>query len=78
MITKREGTPRAALLKQGGYQVIESETGADALRVIKEAKPSLVLLDVKLPETSGFAVCEAIKADPATAHIMVHRSRLCI
>ena len=30
-----------------------------------------MLLDVKLPDTSGFAVCEAIEADPATAHIMV-------
>jgi two-component system, sensor histidine kinase len=62
---------KSRIVKQGGYQVIESETGADALRLIKEAKPSLVLLDVKLPDTSGFAVCEAIKADPATAHIMV-------
>ncbi len=62
---------RSRILKQGGYQVIESETGADALRVIKQAKPSLVLLDVKLPDTTGFAVCEAIKADPSTAHIMV-------
>jgi signal transduction histidine kinase len=62
---------KSRILKQGGYQVIESETGADALRVIKEANPSLVLLDVKLPDTTGFAVCEAIKADPSTAHIMV-------
>ena len=51
--------------------MIESETGAEALRVVKEFQPSLVLLDVKLPDTSGFAVCEAIKADPATVHIMV-------
>ena len=62
---------KSRILKQGGYQVIELETGADALRVIKELKPSLVLLDIKLPDTTGFAVCEAIKADPATAHIMV-------
>jgi PAS domain S-box-containing protein len=62
---------KSHILKRGGYQVIESETGAEALRVVKEFQPSLVLLDVKLPDTSGFAVCEAIKADPATAHIMV-------
>jgi PAS domain S-box-containing protein len=62
---------KSRILKRGGYQVIESETGAEALRVVKEFQPSLVLLDVKLPDTSGFAVCEAIKADPATAHIMV-------
>jgi signal transduction histidine kinase len=62
---------KSRILKRGGYQVIESETGAEALRVVKEFQPSLVLLDVKLPDTTGFAVCEAIKADPATAHIMV-------
>jgi PAS domain S-box-containing protein len=62
---------KSRILKRGGYQVLESETGAEALRVVKEFHPSLVLLDVKLPDTSGFAVCEAIKADPATAHIMV-------
>jgi PAS domain S-box-containing protein len=62
---------KSRILKHGGYQVIESETGAEALRVVKEFQPSLVLLDVKLPDTTGFAVCEAIKADPATAHIMV-------
>lgn len=62
---------KSRILKRGGYQVIESETGAEALRVVKEYQPNLVLLDVKLPDTTGFAVCEAIKADPATAHIMV-------
>ena len=62
---------KSRILKQGGYQVIESGTGAEALRVTKELKPSVVLLDVKLPDASGFAVCEAIKADPATAHVMV-------
>jgi signal transduction histidine kinase len=62
---------KSRILKRGGYQIIESETGAEALRVVKEFQPSLVLLDVKLPDTTGFAVCEAIKADPATAHIMV-------
>ncbi len=62
---------KSRILKGEGYHVIESETGADALRVIKEFQPSLVLLDIKLPDTTGFAVCEAIKADPATAHIMV-------
>src|SRR5687767_5680418 len=62
---------KSRILKRGGYQVLESETGAEALRVVKEFQPSLVLLDIKLPDTTGFAVCEAIKADPATAHIMV-------
>ena len=62
---------KSRILKRGGYQVIESETGAEALRVVKELQPSLVLLDVKLPDISGFTVCESIKADPATSHIMV-------
>ncbi|HUC99352.1 MAG TPA: response regulator [Candidatus Polarisedimenticolaceae bacterium] len=62
---------KSRILKRGGYGVIESETGAEALRVVKEFQSSLYCLDVKLPDTTGFAVCEAIKADPATAHIVV-------
>jgi CheY-like chemotaxis protein len=49
---------KSRILKRGGYQVLESETGAEALRVVKEFQPSLVLLDIKLPDTTGFAVCD--------------------
>lgn len=59
------------LLQQSGFDVIEVGTGGDALRLAREARPDLILLDVNLPDLDGFAVCRRIKADPQTAAIPV-------
>src|SRR6201996_4617699 len=48
-------------LKAGGFDVIEAQTGAEALRLIEQHKPPVVLLDVQLPDISGFEVCAFIK-----------------
>jgi DNA-binding response OmpR family regulator len=47
------------------YQVIEARDGEEAWTLIKERKPDLVLLDIKLPRRSGLDVLSAIRADPA-------------
>ncbi len=60
----------AKILRKAGYLTREGETGADALRLAAE-KPALIILDVKLPDVSGFEVCQRIKEDPATAAIPV-------
>ena len=60
----------AKILRKAGYLIREGETGADALR-LAAAKPALIILDVKLPDVSGFEVCQRIKEDPATAAIPV-------
>ena len=62
---------KSRILKRAGYEVIEAETGTDALRLVKEAQPKLVLLNVKLPDINGLDVCRTIKQDPQSAHIMV-------
>ena len=48
-------------LKAGGFDVIEARTGAEALRMIEQNKPPVVLLDVQLPDINGFEVCAFIK-----------------
>ncbi|WP_165252771.1 hybrid sensor histidine kinase/response regulator [Paludisphaera soli] len=58
------------ILRRAGYAIREAETGTDALRLVAE-RPSLIVLDVKLPDLSGFEVCRRIKEDPATAMIPV-------
>ena len=60
----------AKILRKAGYLIREGATGADALRLAAE-KPTLIILDVKLPDVSGFEVCQRIKEDPATAAIPV-------
>jgi PAS domain S-box-containing protein len=49
-------------LERGGYRVIEARTGAEAMERAKEDRPDLVLLDVRLPDVSGYEVCRLLKA----------------
>ena len=49
-------------LERGGYTVIEARTGAEAMERTKKDKPDLVLLDVRLPDISGYEVCRILKA----------------
>jgi DNA-binding response OmpR family regulator len=59
----------ATWLRRAGHTVTEAETGQDALRRLDGIE--LVLLDVNLPDISGFEVCRLIKGDPRTAAIPV-------
>jgi PAS domain S-box-containing protein len=59
------------VLRQAGFSVAEAATGSEALRKVALESPYLVLLDVNLPDISGYEVCSRIKSDPATAAIPV-------
>ncbi len=61
----------AWLLRAEGFHVVEADSGADALRVARRQPPDLVLLDVGLPDMSGFEVCHRLKTDPDTSSIPV-------
>ncbi len=62
--------PIVRLLKKQGFQVTEADTGADALAAARSG-PDLVVLDVRLPDMSGFEVCRRLKAEHATSGILV-------
>jgi signal transduction histidine kinase len=62
---------RSKVLRGAGFEVLEATTGHQALEAVAGHRPQLVLLDVNLPDMSGFEVCRRIKADPATAIIQV-------
>lgn len=51
------------VLEKEGYEVSASANGVDGLTQIKEKKPDLILLDVMMPEFSGFDVLDAIRND---------------
>ena len=59
----------ATWLRRAGHGVVEAGTGREALASV--AGSEIVVLDVNLPDMSGFEVCRAIKSDPATAAIPV-------
>jgi len=58
------------ILRNAGFHVIEASNGSDALMLVKD-KPSLVLLDVQLPDINGFEVCQKIRSEPETASIPI-------
>jgi signal transduction histidine kinase len=62
---------KTRILRDAGYDVIEGSTGDDALRLIAELAPRLVLLDVNLPGVDGWEVCRRLKANPDTASVAV-------
>jgi signal transduction histidine kinase len=62
---------KTRVLRQAGYDVVECGTGAEALRMVRELMPHLVLCDVQLPDMSGLDVCRRIKEDAVTGTIPV-------
>ena len=52
---------KTRILRQAGFEVREAGTGSEALDLVGEINPALVLLDVKLPDISGIEVCRRIK-----------------
>ena len=71
-----DDTPRnvkllADLLAAKGYNVSTAASGGEALSSVESELPDLVLLDVVMPEMSGYEVCRALRAQPATAMLPV-------
>ena len=62
---------RGEILRQAGYESWQAATGAEALEKCITEKPDLVLLDIHLPDVSGFEVCRRIKTNPETASVLV-------
>lgn len=58
-------------LKQAGYSILTASDGAEALNKARIAQPSLIVLDLMLPEVDGLEVCKMLRRDPATAAIPI-------
>jgi len=58
---------RSKVLRQAGFAVLEASSGAQALQMLSDRKPAVVLLDVNLPDMTGFEVCKRIRSNPVIA-----------
>ncbi len=54
-------------LRGAGFDVITADTGAEGLAKVQSTQPDVVVLDLMLPDTSGYDVCKQIRSDPKTA-----------
>ncbi len=61
----------ADLLTVKGYAVVTAASGREALAQVEAERPDLVLLDVVMPEMSGYEVCRKIRENPATGILPV-------
>lgn len=58
-------------LQKAGYQVLEALRGDQAIEVALKEHPDLVLLDIMMPEITGFEVCQRLLQEEATKHIPI-------
>ncbi|WP_440905654.1 HD domain-containing phosphohydrolase [Catenovulum sp. SX2] len=56
---------------QQDYQLTFAKSGEDALQIVTDKKPNLILLDIMMPNMSGYDVCRKLKADTNTSSIPV-------
>ncbi|MDI1472585.1 Pole remodelling regulatory diguanylate cyclase [Thermodesulfovibrio sp. N1] len=59
------------LLEYHGYNVISASNGAEAIKIAKENKPDLILMDVQMPVMDGLTALKIIKDDPEIKEIKV-------
>src|SRR3546814_13064591 len=63
------------VLERHGYQVLEAGTGSEGLELVANAAPDALILDVNLPDMSGFDIARQIRADANTALLpLIHVS----
>ncbi len=62
---------RMVLTRMGKCEVAITDRGEEVLSLAKTTHPDFILLDVMLPEMSGFDICKALKAEAATREIPV-------
>jgi two-component system cell cycle response regulator DivK len=61
----------SALIESQGHQVLKAANATDGLQLAREDKPDLIIMDVRLPDMSGFEATRTLKTDEATRDIPV-------
>ena len=58
-------------LRRRGFDVVTASDGEEALRLVREEPPALLLLDMLMPKVSGIELLRTLRADPATRDVRV-------
>jgi len=53
------------ILQRAGLEVVIAETGADGFKALEHERPSLLILDINLPDMNGYDICNQLRHDPA-------------
>ena len=61
----------AKTAKEAGFEVLEAKDGAECLRLLRENRPDVLLLDLNMPDPGGVAVLEALAAEAADVRVCV-------
>ena len=61
----------AGKLENSGYHVLSAENGREAIQIARSSSPSLALVDISMPMMDGYAVCRALRDEPATQNVPV-------
>ncbi len=59
------------MLQRHGYEVVAAHTGTQALNKAESERPNLIILDVMMPDMSGYDVCKRLRANPITKPIPI-------
>ncbi|HEY3179937.1 MAG TPA: Hpt domain-containing protein [Casimicrobiaceae bacterium] len=68
-LTVRKVTSR--LLQREGFDVVTAKDGVDALQILEDQTPNVILLDIEMPRMDGFEFTKTMKAEPKNAHIPI-------
>lgn len=61
----------AALLERAGYRVLEASNGGEAIRVVREQWPDMILMDVGMPIVDGVEATESLRQYTETSRIPI-------
>lgn len=62
-------------LREEGFSILRAEKGSQAIQIVRSERPQLVLLDIRLPDMSGFDVCKNIRAEGYTMPVIMVTAR---
>jgi signal transduction histidine kinase/CheY-like chemotaxis protein len=67
-----------SVLGQTNFRIIEAATGRDGLQKARDEQPAMIILDLSMPDSSGFEVLRKLKEDPLTSAIpvIIHTSKV--